>query len=153
MVLVSLTRLLIVSFLWPIAALGLSAQTPAGCKGKVYGSVCLPQGQISFADEVVSFVAGADPATARNAVDPKSALGAPDIVALSLGCDGVLTLRFVNNALVDVKGPDLYVYETGRSVEPTALAISVDNKSWIDIGQIEGSTSTTLSDSRSRSGN
>jgi OmpA-OmpF porin, OOP family len=105
--------------------------------------VCLPQAQVSFADEVVSFVPGREPA-APIASEPKSTLGAPDAGSgptfLSLGCNGVLTLRFVDNALIDVKGPDLYVFEIGPAVEATAVAISDDNRQWIDLGRIEGST-------------
>jgi outer membrane protein OmpA-like peptidoglycan-associated protein len=58
---------------------------------------------------------------------------------VSLGCDGVLVLRFTDNALVDVDGPDLFVFEVGPAVEATALAISEDGRTWIEVGRIEGS--------------
>jgi OOP family OmpA-OmpF porin len=125
------------------AATASPAQEAAGCPGKTYRNVCLPQGDISFADEVVTFVPGKEPAVPI-ASEPKSTLGEPDASSgptfLSLGCNGVLTLRFVDNALIDVKGPDLYVFEIGPAVESTALAISVDNRDWIELGPIEGST-------------
>jgi OmpA-OmpF porin, OOP family len=113
------------------------------CPGTLFGGVCFPQGVISFADEVVSYVPGRAPAVAV-ASEPKSTLGVPDAGSgptfLSLGCNGVLTVRFIDNALIDVKGPDLYVFEIGPAVEATEVAISTDNRQWIDLGRIEGST-------------
>jgi outer membrane protein OmpA-like peptidoglycan-associated protein len=49
----------------------------------------------------------------------------------------VLTLRFVDNVLVDIPGPDLYVFELGV-LEATRLSISRDGDSWIRIGVISG---------------
>lgn len=118
------------------------------CSGLVFGegrrSICLPQGESSFADEVVSFTPGARPSSGVWA-DASHALGLPDYTKttapgfLSLGCDGVLVLRFTDNALVDVEGPDLFVFEVGPAVEATALAISEDGRTWIEVGRIEGS--------------
>ncbi len=123
------------------------AQKILDCRGVSYGSgakrICLPQGEISFIDEVMSFVPGKRAASGVS-VDPNFTLGAPDYTMtsaagyLSLGCDGVLTLRFVDNALVDVDGPDLYIFEVGPAVEPTILAISTDNRTWLDVGRVEG---------------
>lgn len=125
-----------------------TAQTTVdNCSGVVYGkgrrAICLPQGESSFADEVVSFVPGARPSSGVWA-DPSYALGVPDYEAAgkpgftSLGCDGVLTLRFTDNALVDVEGPDLFVFEVGPAVEETLLAISEDGRTWVEVGRIEG---------------
>ena len=126
-----------------IATVTSLAQKAEGCQGVSYGGVCLPQGPISFADEVVSFVPGQRPASGIS-IEPKSTLGAPDAgpgpTYLSLGCDGVLTLRFTDNALIDVTGPDLYVFEIGPAVEATAVAISADNQKWIELGRVEGAT-------------
>lgn len=124
------------------------AQSPAPpCEGLMFGSgdrrICLPQGERSFADEVVSFVPGARPSSGVWA-EPKYALGVPDYERtsrpgfLSLGCHGVLTLRFADNALVDVDGPDLFVFEVGPAVEETELAISEDGRTWVEVGRIEG---------------
>jgi outer membrane protein OmpA-like peptidoglycan-associated protein len=55
-----------------------------------------------------------------------------------LSCGGTLTVRFRDNALVDVAGPDLYVFEVGPAVEATDLAISADGKNWIEVGKIAG---------------
>jgi len=49
-------------------------------------------------------------------------------------------LRFTDNALIDVPGPDLWVFEVGPSVEPTEVAISRDWTAWIDVGKIAGGT-------------
>lgn len=123
------------------------AQGPADCPGLTFGkgrrAICLPQGETSFADEVVSFTPGARPSSGIFA-DPGHVIGRPDYTDndspgfLSIGCDGVLVVRFTDNALVDVEGPDLYVFEVGPAVEATVLAISEDGQRWIDVGRIEG---------------
>lgn len=117
------------------------------CPGLVYGSgnreICLPLGELSFADRVVSFTPGARPS--QPPFDyPGSALGPPDYRNtysadfISLGCDGVLITQFTDNALVDVDGVDLYIFEVGPVVEKTELAISKDGETWIEVGEIEG---------------
>ena len=109
-------------------------------------AVHFPLGDKSFADEVVSYETGRPEPKAANARDPEEALGAPDYSAkyrthsVTLGCGGALTLRFTDNALVDVDGPDLYVFEVGPAIEPTKLEISRDGKTWIDVGKISGGT-------------
>jgi OmpA-OmpF porin, OOP family len=110
----------------------------------VRGSVVLPQGDRSFADAVVAYVPGSG-TIAPTARDPEQALGAPDFSGnvadgsfVSLGCDGTLTLQFTDNALVDVDGPDLYVFEVGPRVEGMVLAISEDGETWTEIGEISG---------------
>ena len=50
---------------------------------------------------------------------------------------GDLTVQFVDNALTDVNGPDLYIFEIGQ-IEPTDLEISKDGKKWIKVGKIDG---------------
>ncbi len=120
-----------------------SAQT-----GKEYpdghgGQVFFPLGDISFADELVAFEPG-DPRPNEKYMQSHSAVGIPDYKRVSddtyftLSCRGVLTLRFVDNALIDVDGPDLYVFEIGPDIEPTDLAISEDGREWIEVGGISG---------------
>ncbi len=52
---------------------------------------------------------------------PEEALGPPDYddkrqeYFVTLGCGGTLTLSFTNNVLIDVPGPDLYVFEKSSS--------------------------------------
>ena len=108
------------------------------------GTVFFPLGDLSFADEVVAFQSGHPAAANERDRNPRSALGIPDYDEAkdanytTLGCGGVLTLRFVDNALMDTEGPDLYVFEIGPQVEPTDLAISEDGAKWIEIGAISG---------------
>jgi OOP family OmpA-OmpF porin len=109
------------------------------------GTVTFPLGDLSFADEVVSFQMG-DPHASPLYSDPRDALGPPnydektDTKYTTLGCGGTLTLRFVDNVLIDVEGPDLYVFEIGPDIEPTRLEISKDGEQWVEIGEISGGT-------------
>jgi len=108
------------------------------------GTVAFPLGDLSFADEIVGFQSGNPAATHEGDRIPDEALGPPDYDAgaddnyLTLGCGGVLTLRFTNNVLTDRPGPDLYVFEIGPAVEPTRLWISRDGEHWLDVGEIAG---------------
>jgi outer membrane protein OmpA-like peptidoglycan-associated protein len=143
-----LSALLVLCF----GALSASAQQPSH-EPKTYRDsrgrkVFFPLGDASFVGELVSFQSGTPAAKAPP--DPKVVLGSPDFVSqaaerkritsLPLGCGGTLILRFTHNVLVDAPGPDLYVFEVGPAVEPTALAISNDGKTWIDAGRIRGGT-------------
>jgi outer membrane protein OmpA-like peptidoglycan-associated protein len=132
---------------WGFSPQQASSQRSAG--GKEYpdghgGTVYFPLGDMSFADEAISFESGDPAASNPRDRDPKQSLGIPnydsqnDVNYTTLGCAGVLTLRFVDNALVDIPGPDLYVFEIGPNVEPTRLAISEDGTSWVEIGEISG---------------
>ncbi|HXC04040.1 MAG TPA: OmpA family protein [Bacteroidia bacterium] len=107
------------------------------------GIVHLPQGDISFADKVISYMVG-DPAPILRAADSSKALGPPDWKGdsnfVTLGCGGSLVLQFTDNALVNIDGPDLYVFEVGKFIEPTLLSISKDGKKWIEVGVIRGGT-------------
>ena len=103
-------------------------------------AVHLPMGDLSFADEVISHIPG-KPAGDHGL----RALGPPDYIGdeknniAYVGYGGVLTLYFKDNAIVDVNGPDIYVFEVG-AIEPTELEISKDGQSWIKIGKIKGGT-------------
>lgn len=107
------------------------------------GEVMFPMGDVSFADTVDTY-AGGDPSPSDRASDPEAALGVPDMAEhdnggyVSLGCGGKLVLGFEDNELVDVAGPDLYVFEVGPDVEPTALAVSSDGETWVRVGQVSG---------------
>ncbi len=106
-------------------------------------TVYLPQGERSFADEVVYFHEG-QPAAVKNNNAPELALGASSRKqpALTLGCGGELVIRFTDNALVDVEGADLYIYEIGPQVEATAVAISENGRDWLAVGQVAGATAS-----------
>lgn len=107
------------------------------------GKVMFPMGDVSFVDAVKGYSRG-DPSPSERHGDPAAALGVPDIAEhddggyVSLGCGGELVLGFEDNALVDVAGPDLYVFEIGPDVEPTALAVSGDGEEWVRVGQVSG---------------
>ncbi len=108
--------------------------------GNLKKTVYLPLGPLSFADEVVNVN---HPKLLTQEVN--NVLGEPDVIETfddatgiySLGLGGTLTVRFMDNALVDVNGPDLYLFEIGQ-LEPTDLEISKDGKTWIKIGKIDG---------------
>ncbi len=97
----------------------------------------------AFADEVVAFVSG-HPAARKTRNLPEWALGKPSRQqpALTLGCGGSLTVRFVDNALINVPGDDLYVFETGPDVEATRVEISVDGTHWRYVGKVAGATAS-----------
>lgn len=126
-------------------------------QGKKYndghgGFIFLPLGDLSFADEVVEFKRG-DPDAITEACDSTLALHLPDFAGVaenftSLGCGGSLTVRFIDNALVNVPGPDLFVFEVGKFIETTQLYVSKDGKEWINAGAISGGvTAVDMGDS------
>lgn len=133
------------------ATLLIAPLNPAGAQdhgGRSYpdgqgGEVSFPMGDASFADSVAHFASG-EPAPVADASRPESALHAPDYGDgdergyVSLGCAGELVLHFEDNALIDVAGPDLYVFEIGPDVEPTGLAVSSDGETWVRVGRISG---------------
>ena len=112
--------------------------------------VCFPLGVRSFADGVTSFFEGSPASKFATARVATTTLGEPDNHetkgnkpeeprnSLTLGCGGTLTLQFRDNALIDVPGADLYVFEIGDDVEATHLAISTNAKSWTEVGTIKG---------------
>ncbi len=108
--------------------------------------VLLPLGALSFADEIVRYDKGKPRAIALS-TDSSKALGPPDYVDgiagfATMGCGGILVMRFSDNALINVPGPDLYVFEVGKYTEATILSVSADGKKWTDVGRIEGGTAT-----------
>lgn len=107
------------------------------------GKITLPLGDISFADKIVKYKIG-NPAPINENSNAKDALGKPDFNEkmvsgfVSLGTGGELVLAFTDNALVNIDGPDLYVFEVGRYVEETFLYVSKNGKTWINVGKISG---------------
>jgi len=103
-------------------------------------AIYLPLGSLSFVDKVI------DHQHPKAKDHPEYTLGEPDgynvgtndlANVYSLGLRGTLTVKFEDNALVDVNGPDLFVFEMG-AIEPTNLEISKDGKQWIQVGKIKG---------------
>jgi outer membrane protein OmpA-like peptidoglycan-associated protein len=107
------------------------------------GKIRLPQGDISFADKLILYQPG-NPAPLEANRQPSDALGAPDFNVrkitgfVSLGTGGILVVSFNDNALVNIEGPDLYIFEVGRYVEETILSVSKDGKKWVTVGRISG---------------
>lgn len=102
----------------------------------------LPLGDISFADTVIRFKMG-DPAAKEENSLPEAAVGVPDFDGylggfVSLGGGGELVVKFTDNALVNIDGPDLYVFELGKYVEETFLYVSKDGRKWTSVGKISG---------------
>ena len=132
-----------------LTPLNLPAAQNEQINGKYYSDshgseVMFPQGGISFADEVVYYKAG-DPAPLKaKHRDSSNALSIPDYQHrtgdgyLSLGCGGVLVVRFNYHVLTDIQGSYFHMFEVGTASEPTQLEISADNKNWIMVGEISG---------------
>lgn len=130
-----------------------------------YGGIDFPQGDVSFADEVIrydpSYSSGNEPFD-ENYTDPDSALGAPDYNSpngsVSLGSGGLLELLFTDNALTNSGNSDndLHIFEIGPDVEDTFVAIrptadtfdllgndySPDENGFVSVGSVTGSTSS-----------
>ncbi|WP_084647781.1 OmpA family protein [Gelidibacter mesophilus] len=104
--------------------------------------VFFPYGDISFADEVVSFKIG-DPGPIEG-FGPEEALGIPNYEGnpnkyfATLGYGGELVVRFTDNVLYDIPGPDLFILEIGALTEPVDAYISKDGKDWISVGRTDG---------------
>jgi hypothetical protein len=101
-----------------------------------------------WADRVVSFKPG-KPFAPKNCSDPQTVVGKPDYgtkherkTCLAMGHGGELVLEFVDNRLFDGHGDDLVVFEVGPVVEEVDIAISVDGKAWIEVGQLRGAKCT-----------
>jgi outer membrane protein OmpA-like peptidoglycan-associated protein len=111
------------------------------------GKIKLPLGDISFADAVIDFKVG-KPTPIDGYTNAKDAVGLPNFVQsvenqtlsgfVSLGTGGELILAFTDNALVNINGPDLYIFEVGKYVEETYLYVSKDARKWINVGKISG---------------
>ena len=112
---------------------------------RVRSAVYLPLGKLSFADKVINAYH-----PDLNVLNLQNVIGTPDVIEdngamtvtgeYSIGKAGTLTVQFTDNALTDVNGPDLYIFEIGK-VEPTNLEISKDGITWIKVGKIDGGVS------------
>lgn len=105
--------------------------------------IYLPLGEKSFADEVIDYRKNEDiKYSMENSLGPPNFQGTfmrGDNTIANLGIGGQLTLKFTDNALVDIEGNDLYVFEIG-AIEPTLLEVSINGFDWIEVGQIKGGT-------------
>lgn len=115
-----------------------------------YEQVFIPLGKLAFADSVIAFDEG-NPVAKLPYDDPQESLGEPDFKNhntdskpkyVSIGCGGSLTVKFIDNGFIDVPGDDLVFFEVGPAIEPFELEISTDGIEWIDLGKIDGGSST-----------
>ena len=103
-----------------------------------YSGVTFPDGDISFADIVISYTPGGDVGSPHN--DPNRSLGAPNGAFTSLGDGGTLIVQFTDNSLTTSgdSAADLYIFEVGGVVEVFNVAISQNLTTWIDLGNLSG---------------
>jgi len=138
-----------------LAAAGTLALFAGPAHAVLIGGVEFPQGSISFADAVHSYVpvvtAGEPTAPHQGATN---ALGAPDNVNpnacasqatcryVSLGAGGALTLRFLDNVLTGsgTAAPDLWIFEIGADIEATTVEVSENGVNWTPVGGVGGAT-------------
>ncbi|NQW35692.1 MAG: hypothetical protein HQ471_01680 [Flavobacteriales bacterium] len=89
--------------------------------------ITIPLGPLAFADKLVDATFG-DPAASKFFTKEEYIIGQPDSNMYSLGYGASVTLQFTDNALINVNGPDLYIFEVGGSFEPTQVEISINGK-------------------------
>lgn len=141
-------RIFYIAFFFFLGFSHLQAQKIAGRSYSVEGHqpVYFPLGKISFADSLVEYRVGS-PAPIQKYRDSLQCLHEPDYAGyrtpnfVSLGCEGVLTVKFVDNGFMNLAGDDLYIYEVGPSRESAKIEISEDGKNWIYAGTIAGGKS------------
>jgi len=129
--------------------------TPGQANAVIIGGVDFPQGAISFADSVVSYLPGLEGASptaphqgAVNALDVPDYAGGNGCASIeactfvSLGVGGQLVVRFDNNILTgsDSDAFDLWIFEIGPDVEDTTVELSNDGQSWVSAGFVTGNT-------------
>ncbi len=122
----------------------LVAILPATASSEMIGGVEFSEGEISFADRVVSYTPGSN-ASGSYAIS-SNAIGLPDYESVrdakyvSLGDEGELVVQFTNNALTTSgdSNNDLWIFEVGPIPEPTAISISQNGSEWIDVGSTVG---------------
>lgn len=110
------------------------------------GRIFFPLGDISFADEVVSFSVG-NPAPIKGADIPNQVINIPDYDEkndknyTTLGYGGELVVKFTDNTLYDVNGYDLFILEIEPSIEPVDVYISKNGVEWVSVGRTGGGLS------------
>lgn len=105
--------------------------------------VYLPLGNLSFADSVIVFSPG-EPLgrSPEKGLGPSQGDASLQTDCALLGLGGSVIYFFKDNAITDINGPDLYVFEMGQNIEATNLEISKDGVNWVDLGKIEGGTAS-----------
>lgn len=137
------TSMFIVLIMFSVNVLAQSGRTYADGHG---GRIFFPFGDISFADEVVSFTVG-NPAPIKAAGNPSQVLNIPDYDEkgdknyTTLGFGGELVVKFTDNILYDINGYDLFILEIGPSIEPVEVYISKNGVEWVAVGKTGGGIS------------
>ncbi|MGI0119885.1 hypothetical protein [Zooshikella sp. RANM57] len=106
--------------------------------------VDFPDGNLSFADKLVSYSPGSGVTTpytnGQNAIDIPDYVsgGSPEYV--SLGDQGEIIVQFTNNSLTTSgdSSSDLWIFEVGNVLEPTDIYISENGSKWIYVGSTSG---------------
>lgn len=132
-----------------------AAQYSMGATGssesQTYRDVVFPNGELSFADQVVSYNPGASvPSEPHRRAE--ASIGVPDWTGgsscrskqactfVSLGSGGALVVQFIDNVLTGSgnEDMDLWVFEVGPDVEDMSVEISMDGRNWLSVGSIGG---------------
>lgn len=139
------------------ASLATSSSAHAVFIGNSQGGTDFPQGNISFADTLISYSPAGPPSLPHQG--GFNALGLPNYIGVnscadqasctfvSLGGGGRIVLRFDDNKLTGsgLTGSadgvlDLWIFEVGPNVEDTFVEISKDGVNWSSVGKVFGST-------------
>jgi len=129
-------------------SLALAAPSLAHATPVTYDGITFPGGDLSFADQVISWDFGVVAPTDPDYTDPTAAIGPPDysgsLGSFSLGAGGSLVLRFTDNSLTGsgTSDFDLHIFEIGPDVEDTDVWISIDGLDWLSVGKVFGATSS-----------
>lgn len=113
-------------------------------QAEVFSGVEFPNGAVSFADKVVSYTAGANVSAPYNS--PENIIGKPDYISggvpehVALGDGGEIIVQFTDNSLTASgdDSDDLWVFEIGAKLEPTAIYVSEDGNAWVYVGETTG---------------
>jgi hypothetical protein len=106
--------------------------------------VIIPYGAKSCVSKVISFTHGEPWTSQAGWQDPENIIGVPvgdvegEVVTLGIG--GEIVVEF-DVYITDGEGNDIYVFEVGPDVEATKVEVSTDLKSWIYVGDADGSIS------------
>lgn len=135
-----------------VLSFALAAPAHAVFIGNSQGGTDFPQGNISFADTLVSYTPAGPPSVPHQGAF--NALGLPDYAGVnscpnqadcsfvSLGGGGSIILRFDDNKLTGSgnNALDIWIFEVGPNVEDTFVDISKDGVNWTAVGKVFGST-------------
>ena len=139
---------LLLTLVFPLSS-GARAEEPDPAEYRYYYAFTDRHGKAAaaleeaFASRVVSFTPG-DPWTEYETnQNPGEALGLPnaahDVGDLTLGAGGELVVE-LGLPVYDGPGADLFIFETGDSVEEMLVSVSDDLATWYEAGSVSGST-------------